>query len=186
MLMLFTMVRPTHIFSRLRLSMLFCSLSLILMSYLPTLLASSALVSTNSGNHASQIRLGHDVNNLKNHLFTRAAKSTPLLATGGSGSEYVLGDGTRAFDASSGAGVSCLGRYDKRVEDAWVEHYRMGVGYVPASLYAQVSEDLAQVLVDSTDGKMLHAEFYGSGKTVRPHQPQTTNSVKGQLRTRQA
>lgn len=144
-----------------RLGLLCLSLSLLLVPYLFT------LVSASSANYVSQSRLGHVTDVLKTHLFTRAANNPPLLAVGGSGNEYVLGDGTHIFDASGGAAVSCIGRYHKRVADAWVKQYQKGIGYLPASLYAQVCSDLATFLVDSTGGKMVHAEFYGSGESLQ-------------------
>ncbi|KAF2827987.1 aminotransferase, class III [Ophiobolus disseminans] len=82
----------------------------------------------------------------------------------GEGNEYVLEDGTCVYDAAGGAAVSCIGRADKRVEKAMVKQFRKGISYLPSlSFYAQVSVDLANWLVDSTDGKMAQVMFYGSG-----------------------
>lgn len=104
------------------------------------------------------------VSRAKKHLLNRNTKRSPLLVISGYGNYYVLGGGRAVYDATGGAAVSCIGRYDVRVENAIISQMRLGTAYVPSlGFYTNVTEELAQYLIDSTGGRMSQAVFYGSG-----------------------
>ncbi|KAF2124711.1 PLP-dependent transferase [Dothidotthia symphoricarpi CBS 119687] len=110
---------------------------------------------------------------VKNFLFNRSIRAPPLRVLRGtagannnniSNNTYHLEDGTQIYNASGGAAVTCIGHYNKRVEDAIVKQIRLGLSYVPSgAFYPDVAEDLARDLIASTDGKMSRAVFYSSG-----------------------
>ena len=107
----------------------------------------------------------HLAQSVQNCIFNLSVKFPPLLAVRGVGNEYILTDGRHIYDASGGAAVSCIGRYDKRVEVAWVKQFRLGLSYAPfLSLFTQATQNLARFLIESTNGMMSEAVFYGPGK----------------------
>ncbi|KAH7389912.1 pyridoxal phosphate-dependent transferase [Pyrenochaeta sp. MPI-SDFR-AT-0127] len=102
--------------------------------------------------------------NSQNYLFNRSAKHPPLRVVRGFGNYYKLEDGSTVYDASCGAAVCGLGRYDVRVEEAMIEEMRLGLSYVPSLGFdTEISASLAQSLITSTDGELNKAVFYGSG-----------------------
>lgn len=73
-------------------------------------------------------------------------------------------DGRSILDATSGAAVACLGYNNKEVQQAVVEQL-VNVPYCHPGFYkTQAAEDLADFLVQSTDGLMSKAVLCGSGK----------------------
>lgn len=108
---------------------------------------------------------------IKKFLFDRSVRTPPLRVLSGidgaDNNTYRLEDGTQVYDASGGAAVTCIGHYNKRVEDAIVKQMRLGVSYIPSvAFYVDVAEELARLLIASTDGKMSKAVFYNSGMCV--------------------
>lgn len=73
-------------------------------------------------------------------------------------------DDRKILDASGGAGVSCIGSNDQRVQDAINEQNKTGVTYAaPLDFVTMPAMALEGYLVDSTHGDLLHMEGYGSG-----------------------
>lgn len=103
----------------------------------------------------------------RNCLFSRSAKNPPLRVVKGIGNYYELENGSRVYDASCGAGVCGLGRYDVRVERAIVEQMRLGISYIPSLGFdTDITAALAQFLIASTNGNMGKVVFYGSGMRI--------------------
>jgi len=128
-------------------------------------MAPGAMWRATPGPYASKNRFAHVAATIKSCVFNRSVKTPPSKAIAGRGNEYTLEDGRCIYDASNGAAVSCIGKYDKRVEKAMVKQLRSGLAHVPSlSLYAQVTDDLAEFLINSTDRKLSEAVFYGPGK----------------------
>ncbi|KAK6526712.1 hypothetical protein TWF281_009915 [Arthrobotrys megalospora] len=72
-------------------------------------------------------------------------------------------DGRRILDATSGAAVACLGYDNHEVQKAVVQQL-MDLPYCHPGFYkAKVAEDLADFLVESTNGYMSKAILCGSG-----------------------
>ncbi|KAI1345018.1 pyridoxal phosphate-dependent transferase [Xylariaceae sp. FL0016] len=82
---------------------------------------------------------------------------------GGNGIYLFLEDGRRILDASGGASVACIGHGNARVQEAIVEQLKT-VAYCSTIFYTtQASEQLCQMLVESTRGKMKRAYIVSSG-----------------------
>lgn len=90
------------------------------------------------------------------HQFPKLIKAEGL--------HWVLEDGQRILDASGGAAVGCLGWGNERVALA-VTKQVLAAPYCPTMFYTtSVYEELAQELIDGTDGRMARAYIVNSGK----------------------
>lgn len=104
------------------------------------------------------------ITTIRNCLFNRSSKNPPLHVVAGIGNNYQLSDGSLVYDASGGAGVANIGRYDKRVEAAIIKTLRSGLSYVPSLGFdTSVTVQLAEFLVNSTDSALSKAVFYTGG-----------------------
>ena len=99
----------------------------------------------------------------KSHILHRDLSIQPLRIVRASGSHVYLEDGKKILDSTTGAAVACIGHGNERVRKAMYD--QMGqVSYIHAQIYTSgPAEELAQLLIDSTDHKMSHAIFMSSG-----------------------
>ena len=82
-----------------------------------------------------------------------------------SGLYLTLSDRRRIIDATGGAAVSCIGHGDKRVRDA-ISTQITKLDYCHSMFFScPSSEDLARVLIDSTDGAMSRVFIVNSGES---------------------
>lgn len=101
-------------------------------------------------------------------LYKNFHKHAAALVESASGIYLRISDGRNILDATSGAAVACLGYGDKEVEAA-VTDQLVTVPYCHPGFYkTQVAEDLADFLVQSTDGRMSKAILCGSGTCNAP------------------
>jgi acetylornithine/succinyldiaminopimelate/putrescine aminotransferase len=102
---------------------------------------------------------------IRNCLFNKNVSARPLrVVVRGERHSYYFKDGTSVYDASCGAGVANLGKFQERVMEAKNKVDRLGLDYVPNyALDTEFTMDLARCLIDSTGGKMGKAIFYCSG-----------------------
>ncbi|SMY21228.1 unnamed protein product [Zymoseptoria tritici ST99CH_1A5] len=99
----------------------------------------------------------------ESRVFHRCLHSDPLHVVGAKGHYLTLSNGQEIFDASGGAAVACLGHGDVRIQDALMEQMNQ-VSYCHSLFYAtHAAEDLAKLLIDSTDGEMARAFLISSG-----------------------
>ena len=81
----------------------------------------------------------------------------------GKGRYLTLADGRKILDAAAGAAVACLGHGDERVKEAVVKQMD-AISYAHGQVYTSAAiENLAALLVNTTEGKMSHAYFMSSG-----------------------
>lgn len=99
----------------------------------------------------------------KSHILHRDLSVQPLRVVHANGSYLYLEDGRRILDSTTGAAVACIGYGNERVRKAMYD--QMGqVSYINAQIYTSgPAEELAQLLIDSTEHKMSHAIFMSSG-----------------------
>ena len=81
----------------------------------------------------------------------------------GDGLYLTLSDGRRILDATGGAAVSAIGHGNKRVRDAMVKQIEKIEYCYPGFFKISCTQQLADYLVNSTNGKMARACFLGSG-----------------------
>jgi adenosylmethionine-8-amino-7-oxononanoate aminotransferase len=85
------------------------------------------------------------------------------MDVGGPGSRLFLDDGRAILDASGRAAVSCLGHGDERVVDAVARQMRQ-VAYCSSFSYTTPAlEQLCELLVASTGGRLSRACIVSSG-----------------------
>lgn len=114
-------------------------------------------------NKESQTVQAIGVSRLKSSILHRSLNAEPLHVESARGSYLYLKDGERILDASSGAAVACIGHGDERVRKAIYDQMAK-VSYVHAQVYTSgPAEELANWLIQSTDGKMSHCLFMCSG-----------------------
>lgn len=100
-------------------------------------------------------------------LFGRSNNSKAIRIKEGRGNYYITDDGSEIYDASGGAAVSILAKNDPRPINAGYKVRMNGLSYVPnLNFDTEIVEKLAQVLLDSTGGKLKQACFYGSGNEI--------------------
>ncbi|KAL8709278.1 MAG: hypothetical protein Q9225_007478 [Loekoesia sp. 1 TL-2023] len=103
------------------------------------------------------------VSRLKSSILHGSLTAQPLHVESAKGSYLYLDNGKRILDASSGAAVACIGRCDERVRKVMYEQMAK-VSYIHAQTYTSgPAEELADFLIDSTEGKMSHCLFLCSG-----------------------
>ncbi|KAH7309186.1 aminotransferase, class III [Stachybotrys elegans] len=74
-----------------------------------------------------------------------------------------LEDGHKVLDSSAGPGVACIGHGNTEVRDAVVDQMNQ-VSYLHSLTFAnQATEDLAEIVVNSTNGVMAKATIMSSG-----------------------
>ena len=96
-------------------------------------------------------------------VLHRDTRFIPKKAIGGKGSYIFLEDGTKFLDSTGGAAVSCLGHGNQQVTDLIKEQMDQ-LSYCHSAFFGtQVSEDLAQLLVESTGGKLSKLFVVSSG-----------------------
>ena len=87
----------------------------------------------------------------------------PLQVVKASGLYLTLSDGRKIIDASGGAAVSCIGHGNEQVRQA-ISTQVSTLDYCHSLFFScPSSETLAQMLVDSTHGKMAKAFIANSG-----------------------
>ena len=100
----------------------------------------------------------------KSAVLHRNLRENPYELVGASGIYMSLSDGRRIIDASGGAAVSCIGHGDERVREA-IASQITDVDYCHSSIFTcRPVEDLARVLIDSTEGKMARVFIANSGE----------------------
>ncbi|KAL9113625.1 MAG: hypothetical protein Q9227_002363 [Pyrenula ochraceoflavens] len=96
-------------------------------------------------------------------VLHRDLHDDPVEIVQASGHCLVLADGRKVFDASGGAAVSCIGHGDPRVQKVIAEQVTK-LDYCHSLFFScPPSEDLSQLLVDSTAGQMSRAYIVSSG-----------------------
>ena len=99
-------------------------------------------------------------------LLARSVHQPALPVEKASGNYLHLATGERIFDATGGAAVACLGHGDARVTYA-VYQQMMKVSYCHSRTFvSSPTQQLAELLVDSTNGLMAKALFTSSGSEV--------------------
>ncbi|KAF2105241.1 2,2-dialkylglycine decarboxylase [Lophiotrema nucula] len=99
-------------------------------------------------------------------VFTGNPDWEPLDVVSAADSSFVLRDGRKIYNASCGAAVNVLGYLYCVVTKAISKLLTNGLFYIPSAHFRhQVVEDFAQMLIDTTDGKMSKVQFYSSGCT---------------------
>jgi adenosylmethionine-8-amino-7-oxononanoate aminotransferase len=99
-------------------------------------------------------------------LYKNFHKHSAAIVESASGIYLRISDGRNILDATSGAAVACLGYDNKRVQQAVIDQL-LSVPYCHPGFYkTQAAEDLADLLVQSTNRRMSKAVLCGSGKPV--------------------
>lgn len=88
----------------------------------------------------------------------------PKSVVGGKGSYLFLEDGTKFLDSTGGAAVACLGHGHEQIKQAMKNQIDTILYCHSAFFGTQVAEDLAQLLVDSTGGKLSKLFVVSSGQ----------------------
>lgn len=92
----------------------------------------------------------------------------PKKAVGGKGSYIFLEDGTKFLDSTGGAAVSCLGHGHEQITQAIKDQIDQ-ISYCHSAFFGtDVAEELAQLLVNSTGGKLSKLYVVSSGKSIPP------------------
>lgn len=127
-----------------------------------------AIASTNGARAAKQPAdiMQPPLNSL---LLHRDIKWEAPKATRARGSWIELSDGREILDATGGAAVACIGHGDERVARA-VAAQTQQLSYCHTYFFTTESaENLAHLLIESTNGKMARAFIASSGKwTANP------------------
>lgn len=100
---------------------------------------------------------------MQSSVLHRNTKHFPKKAVGGKGCYIYLEDGQKFLDSTGGAAVSCLGHGNEEVTKAVIEQANK-LAYCHSAFFGtQVSEDLANLLVESTGGKLTKVFIASSG-----------------------
>lgn len=96
-------------------------------------------------------------------VFHRNPRQTPAAAVAGKGIELIDSAGKHYIDASGGAAVSCLGHGHPRVIEA-IKQQVDTIAYAHTSFFTtEVSEALADTLVEAAPGDLNHVYFVSGG-----------------------
>lgn len=96
-------------------------------------------------------------------VLHRDTRFIPKKAVGGNGIYLTLEDGTRFLDSTGGAAVSCLGHGNEKINQKIKDQIDQ-LSYCHSAFFGtQVSEDLAQLLTESTGGKLSKLFVVSSG-----------------------
>lgn len=99
-------------------------------------------------------------------VFHRSLNKTYDVAAGGSGVYITHADGSRTLDGSSGAAVSCLGHGHPAVVEAIVQQAKQ-LAFAHTSFFtSDPAEELAQLLIGSSDGAFTKVMVLSSGKSL--------------------
>lgn len=94
----------------------------------------------------------------------RQLHQAPPLALTGDGIYITLEDGRRILDATGGAAVACIGHGNEEVKKAMIDQIDQ-LSYCHTAYFStKPFEELASLLIESTDGKMSRVYIVGSGK----------------------
>ena len=97
------------------------------------------------------------------HVFHRNPRQKLPVAVAGQGIELIDSEGRRYLDASGGAAVSCLGHGHPRVIEA-IKTQLDTIAYAHTSFFTtEVSETLADTLVQAAPGDLDHVYFVSGG-----------------------
>ncbi|WP_432261191.1 aspartate aminotransferase family protein [Cupriavidus sp. TMH.W2] len=97
------------------------------------------------------------------HVFHRNPRQKLPVAVAGQGIELIDSEGRRYLDASGGAAVSCLGHGHPRVIEA-IKSQLDTIAYAHTSFFTtEVSETLADTLVQAAPGDLDHVYFVSGG-----------------------
>lgn len=97
------------------------------------------------------------------YMYKQSHNDAYLTVKSASGIYLNLENGQRILDATCGAAVSSLGHGDARVTRAIAQQLDQVSYCHPGFFKTSIAEQLANFLVDSTDGKMARACIMGSG-----------------------
>lgn len=90
-------------------------------------------------------------------------KNAPPRIVSGKGNYFTVENGQRIFDASGGPAVTCIGHGNERVAEA-VTKQMTEISYCHGLYWSNsAAEDLAEILVNSTNGDMARASMVSSG-----------------------
>ncbi|EMC92237.1 hypothetical protein BAUCODRAFT_282810 [Baudoinia panamericana UAMH 10762] len=96
-------------------------------------------------------------------VLHRSLDQDPLRVVSAQGNHLLLSNGQRILDATGGAAVACLGHGNEQVRQA-ILNQMMEVSYCHSLFYAVTAvEELANLLIESTEGEMTRAFFISSG-----------------------
>jgi adenosylmethionine-8-amino-7-oxononanoate aminotransferase len=96
-------------------------------------------------------------------VFHRSLEKTYPTAVAGQGVYLQTSDGRKTIDGSSGAAVSSVGHGNMEVVEAICEQAR-NLAFAHSSFFtSNPAEDLAKVLIDSSDGAFSNVMFLSSG-----------------------
>ncbi|ROT34485.1 PLP-dependent transferase [Sodiomyces alkalinus F11] len=96
-------------------------------------------------------------------LYKNFHRHPAALLESTSGIYLQTSDGRNILDATSGAAVACLGYSNKEVQQAVIDQLTTVPYCHPGFYKTQSADDLADFLVQSTDGQMSKAVLCGSG-----------------------
>jgi hypothetical protein len=97
-------------------------------------------------------------------ILHRHIHHEPTMVKGASGNFLEVSDGRKIFDATGGAAVACLGHGNERVKEALIRQMDE-VSYCASLFFShQAGEDLGELLISSTGGRMARAFIISSGK----------------------
>ncbi|KAJ4373362.1 hypothetical protein N0V83_003657 [Neocucurbitaria cava] len=139
-------------------------------NYQVSIMAPAALSSPNpSPRKVPPSRVTSLVKTIKCFLFNKSVKvRKSRVVVGGYRHTYKLDDGTVVDDFSCGAAVSSIGKVQEPVIQVMKKQMRSGVVYVPSLAFdTKAALDLAQFMINSTNGHMSKAIFYCSGKNTQ-------------------
>lgn len=99
----------------------------------------------------------------QSQIFHRSLSKDYPTAAAGQGVYIISPDGTKILDGSSGAAVSCLGHGNPDVIEAIIEQARR-MAFAHSSFFtSDPAEELASLLIDSSDGAFSKVLFLSSG-----------------------
>lgn len=126
-------------------------------------MAPSAQTSTTVEVANDKLIVKHASNNTS-AVIHRSLKSEPLQVAHAEGSWVTFSNGQRILDTTCGAAVACLGYQNERVKQAMMEQMDQ-FSYCNSMFFGtNIGEELAQELVDGTNGKMSKALMVCSGR----------------------
>lgn len=100
-------------------------------------------------------------------LYKNFEKHPAAVVESGNGIFLNISDGRKILDATSGAAVACLGYSNPEVQEAMAQQLKEVPYCHPGFYKTKSAEDLADFLVESTNGHMSKAVLCGSGTSSR-------------------
>jgi adenosylmethionine-8-amino-7-oxononanoate aminotransferase len=98
-------------------------------------------------------------------VLHRHLHQPPLRVVSAHGNYLTLEGGRKVFDATGGAAVACIGHGNEAVKVA-VQRQMDQVSYCHSLFFSSSgAENLARLLIESTDGVMARAIIVSSGKS---------------------